>query len=633
MAKQATVFNKTTGERKVVTVGDPNAFAGGFELETPENKFQGGSLKGTLTSPERSLPKSTSGIGNFKEGLAQIEAYNKKTKDTPTDIIASLGTKLGNIMNPDVMTAGLGDYSALQQRGAASIFKSSLDLIGEQEQHQANYLSSVMSGLPKSFLSTMSGKDYDEIRSGNVSPELKERISEAQTLEDSTSIRQATVSEQLAAKAAGYEVVNGQLVGKLDKIDRGESSGISATAEELSNAIKQVESGGNYTIGGASGEYGAYQFMPGTWANYSSEYLQSIGSAPMSLEMTPANQDAVAKFKIQQLLSKGYSPEQVASTWNSGGPDWIGKTGVNSQGVAYDVPSYVKKVMGNLEKSVDSGLSPEQELQAASVAKEIFGVRGASKPENIKKVTDLMDKGYTADKIQDMLKYSGQSELMSGAYRDAATSVTSTQSFSKEEREFLMDGLDRLLENNNVLAAKELLKKSSIDSLGTEEAKTFRGKERTVEFINEIWNDLKLYEEEGGNTNIFTGTIEQIANKVGNTTDPDLVKIGTKISMALQQYRRSMTGVAFSPGESAEYEKIFPNIKKVKNFNRANIEALKTAFGGDLEYIYKKQMGSNAYDEIFNGDGGTYSLVLPNGETATFKTLDAMNKFKENFDL
>ena len=41
MANQfATVFNPQTGERKKVTVGDPNAFAGGFELETQAPQAQ-----------------------------------------------------------------------------------------------------------------------------------------------------------------------------------------------------------------------------------------------------------------------------------------------------------------------------------------------------------------------------------------------------------------------------------------------------------------------------------------------------------------------------------------------------------------------------------------------------------------
>lgn len=60
---QATVFNRRTGERKVVNAGDPNAFAGGFELETSTNNLnttagqqstsvntQGGQLEAIMTS-------------------------------------------------------------------------------------------------------------------------------------------------------------------------------------------------------------------------------------------------------------------------------------------------------------------------------------------------------------------------------------------------------------------------------------------------------------------------------------------------------------------------------------------------------------------------------------------------------
>ena len=88
MATKATVFHPTTGERKVVTVGDPQAFAGGYVLETPTDNFaarsQGRSLSGTLPSEPnkdrtlgvttdiestRSLPQQTSNLEAFKDTL------------------------------------------------------------------------------------------------------------------------------------------------------------------------------------------------------------------------------------------------------------------------------------------------------------------------------------------------------------------------------------------------------------------------------------------------------------------------------------------------------------------------------------------------------------------------------------
>jgi muramidase (phage lysozyme) len=128
------------------------------------------------------------------------------------------------------------------------------------------------------------------------------------------------------------------------------NNSITADASQLAAAIRQAE-GGNYNAKGASGEFGAYQFMPSTWSQWSKEYLVATeGSANRSLAPTPENQDAVATFKIQQLLNQGYTPSQIASIWNSGSPDPTGKIGTNSKGVAYNTPEYVKRVLGILSQ-------------------------------------------------------------------------------------------------------------------------------------------------------------------------------------------------------------------------------------------------------------------------------------------
>jgi len=106
----------------------------------------------------------------------------------------------------------------------------------------------------------------------------------------------------------------------------------------IASAIKKVESGGNYEARGASGEFGAYQFMPGTWKSWAGQYLGDSNAAP-----TSTNQDRVAHAKVGDLLKKGYTPRQIALIWNGGQP--IEKKGVNSKGVKYDSGSYASKVM------------------------------------------------------------------------------------------------------------------------------------------------------------------------------------------------------------------------------------------------------------------------------------------------
>ena len=155
---------------------------------------------------------------------------------------------------------------------------------------------------------------------------------------------QLSISEQLALREAGLTVDDN---GNVIQIQQDISN---ATVDDIANAIKTVESNGNYSASGASGEYGAYQFMPATWASWSKEYAGKVlGQSIGNMEMTQENQDSVAKFKIGQWLSNGLSPQQIAAKWNSGSEfDWENKVGTNSKGVEYNVPGYVNKVVGVL---------------------------------------------------------------------------------------------------------------------------------------------------------------------------------------------------------------------------------------------------------------------------------------------
>ncbi len=107
----------------------------------------------------------------------------------------------------------------------------------------------------------------------------------------------------------------------------------------LAKAIRQVETG-NRPVSGASGELKSrYQYMPATWKSTAKKYLGDENA-----ELTLENENKATYLKIKEWKDAGYKPDQIASMWNSGKPDWQGKIGVNSKGVKYDVPAYVAKV-------------------------------------------------------------------------------------------------------------------------------------------------------------------------------------------------------------------------------------------------------------------------------------------------
>lgn len=114
----------------------------------------------------------------------------------------------------------------------------------------------------------------------------------------------------------------------------------------LAQAIRQTESQGNFAAKGASGEYGAYQFMPDTWNGNAPRFGVNV---PLD-QATPAQQNEVAYKQLQEWSTQhpDWNVGNFASAWNAGPgkPDAYlqNNVGTNSKGVSYDTPAYAQKV-------------------------------------------------------------------------------------------------------------------------------------------------------------------------------------------------------------------------------------------------------------------------------------------------
>lgn len=132
----------------------------------------------------------------------------------------------------------------------------------------------------------------------------------------------------------------------------------------LAKAIRQTESGGNFNAKGASGESGAYQWMPNTWKAHAK---QALGDE--NAQMTPSNQNAVAYTVLKSWKDQGLNPAQIAAKWNSGSETgWENKVGTNSMGIHYDVPKYVKSVTDAYQQVKAGGTPPADPNNPSSTA-------------------------------------------------------------------------------------------------------------------------------------------------------------------------------------------------------------------------------------------------------------------------
>ena len=298
----------------------------------------------------------------------------------------------------------------------------------------------------------------------------------------------------------------------------------------------------------------------------------------------------------------GGSGEQLSEQQKAAGRGTHLDITIKNADGSFKAPEEVATLLGH-EKQAGGELTTSQELQAKNLAVQLFGKIGGRSPENVDLIKNLMQEGKTIDAIEDELRFAGQSEQLVGEYRDAIESVTSD--LSNDKRKNTIESFERRIEEGNTASANDFLIKEAVNSFEAEQSKSIRGTQRTLEFITEIGDDLKEYEEKGGDTGFFVGNLEKVAGKLGQITDDELRKTATKISRAIQSYRRAMSGAQFSVPESKEYSSIFPNIDKTKEFNAAVIEGLQETLQGDFDFFMEEAMGEDAYQSLFKGAAQT----------------------------
>lgn len=124
---------------------------------------------------------------------------------------------------------------------------------------------------------------------------------------ESSAFERNTAKDLYAKYGDNEEAVRKELEGMKGFSDGGNEF------DNLVAAIGGQESGGNYNAkNGRTGASGKYQIMPDNWPSWSQE-----AGLPAGAEMTPENQEIVARFKLKQYYDK-YGARGAAIAWYGG---------------------------------------------------------------------------------------------------------------------------------------------------------------------------------------------------------------------------------------------------------------------------------------------------------------------------
>jgi murein DD-endopeptidase MepM/ murein hydrolase activator NlpD len=175
-----------TGAKGSFLYGKPKAgrsLEGTLPQETPER-----SLGDTTSTTDRTLttpvaPGTDNSFANLRSLLAQTTRLAASQGPSAQDYL-DLYTQGGvPLTSPTAISSAL-ERGTLSRAGMVQdVYKGALDLISELEKNQQERFSLLVSKLPDSIIPTLSGQEWEELKSFKISPELKQRIAEAQALE------------------------------------------------------------------------------------------------------------------------------------------------------------------------------------------------------------------------------------------------------------------------------------------------------------------------------------------------------------------------------------------------------------------------------------------------------------------
>jgi hypothetical protein len=189
----------------------------------------------------------------------------------------------------------------------------------------------------------------------------------------------------------------------------------------------------------------------------------------------------------------------------------------------------------------------------------------------------------------------GLNSGLSGVYQDALTNLDLKDTDFKR----VSSQINSNLNSGDMGRAKDAILTAALRSSPVDQRNQAIARMQAIDSLNVIQTMLNSYVKKTGDTGILSGNVQKTAEKLGSSGDPELANIGNQIALAMQAYRKGMSGSAFSVTEAAEYAKIFPDITNVNKFNNEKIQSLLEVFNRNQKTFLSATIGPTNYDAIF----------------------------------
>ena len=277
-----------------------------------------------------------------------------------------------------------------------------------------------------------------------------------------------------------------------------------------------------------------------------------------------------------------------------------------AQGIT-DISTVPSKLRSQVQSVIAAGFDGDESILDASqiadsraISKTVFG---NDKTSSVNAVKALMQQGLSNEQIIRQLSDAGFNEDYQWALRNGFQNVV--KNFPQGSQVNMEQEFNRRIEewdDNATLSYLLTMARDSVPAEAKNKINWVQWMVRNIAAIQDGFTKLMTDPEakELFKTGKITGTSEQIAQALGNTTNPDLATIWSEINQAIINYRSSKSGAAFSESEAKAYDAIFPGGWKSMELNAALIDGIINAGKRDTESFYEDAIGSNEYGKVFN---------------------------------
>ena len=160
--------------------------------------------------------------------------------------------------------------------------------------------------------------------------------------------------------------------------------------------------------------------------------------------------------------------------------------------------------------------------------------------------------------------------------------------------------LSQQLAQGDVQSARDTVSQGIKQMLPAAQQDQFYGSSQILGELGSIRNALNAYTSASGDTNIFKGTFEDLANKLGNTTDPKLAGLATQLQTLSTDWNHKQYGSRLTDTELTQSHTILPNKNNINSLNLSRLGTLINVINGEQKSAAKAALGSDTlYNKIF----------------------------------